>query len=227
MNCQLLIRGTVKTTIERVRPIVYQTRLQRIPPGLDDKVITAWNGMMIGTMAEAARVLGNQRYLDAATRAADFLLTTLSQPGNRLLRTYRKGKAHLNACLEDYAYLSEALIDLYEAGGEERYLHEAVCLAERIVEDFSDPRSREGSLPPPSDHESLILRSREGPDGATPSGNAVAASASSATVFSFQSRRFSGGCYQGHSSLWPPNRSNTTRLCEKLDGRRPLAQWSD
>ncbi|MGB0910665.1 MAG: thioredoxin domain-containing protein, partial [Nitrospirales bacterium] len=109
-------------TIERVRPMVYQARLQRVPPGLDDKIITAWNGMMIRAMAEASRVFGHQRYLDAATRAADFLLTTLAQPGNRLLRTYRKGKAHLNACLEDYAYLAEALIDLYEAGASERYL---------------------------------------------------------------------------------------------------------
>ena len=177
------------TTIERVRPKVYQFRLQRVPPGLDDKVITAWNGMMIGTMAEAARVLGNQRYLVGATRAANFLLTTLSQPGNRLLRTYREGKAHLNACLEDYAYLSEALIDLYEAGGEERYLHEAVCLAERIVEDFSD-QDQGGFFTTASDHESLILRSREGPDGATPSGNAVAASALARLSFHFNREDF-------------------------------------
>ena len=186
MNCS---SGELLTTIERVRPKIYQFRLQRVPPGLDDKVITAWNGMMIGTMAEAARVLGNQRYLDAATRAADFLLTTLSQPGNRLLRTYREGKAHLNACLEDYAYLSEALIDLYEAGGEERYLHEAVCLAERILEDFSDPEQG-GFFTTASDHESLILRSREGPDGATPSGNAVAASALARLSFHFNREDF-------------------------------------
>jgi len=171
-------------TIERVRPIVYQARLQRIPPGLDDKVITAWNGMMIGAMAEAARVLGNQRYLDAAQRAADFLLTTLSQPGNRLLRTYREGKAHLHACLEDYAYLAEALIDLYEAGASERYLHEAVSLAERILEDFSD-REHGGFFTTAVDHESLILRSREGPDGATPSGNAVASAALARLSFHF------------------------------------------
>ena len=171
-------------TIERVRPVVYQARSQRIPPGLDDKIITAWNGMMIGAMAEAARVLENQKYLETATRAADFLLTTLSEPGNRLLRTYRKGKAHLNACLEDYAYLAEALIDLYEAGASERYLHEAVGLAERIVEDFSD-EDQGGFFTTATDHESLILRSREGPDGATPSGNAVSASALARLAFHF------------------------------------------
>ncbi|GJL53607.1 MAG: hypothetical protein NPIRA02_07390 [Nitrospirales bacterium] len=174
----------LEATIERVRPLVYQARLQRIPPGLDDKVITAWNGMMIGAMAEAARVLGHQRYLDAAQRAADFLLTTLTRPGNRLLRTYREGKAHLNACLEDYAYLADALIDVYEAGTSERYLQESALLAERILEDFSD-HDQGGFFTTSSDHESLILRSREGPDGATPSGNAVAASALARLSFHF------------------------------------------
>ncbi len=180
------------TTIERVRPMVYQARLQRIPPGLDDKVITSWNGMMIGAMAEAGRVLGDQRYLDAATRTADFLLTTLVQPDNRLLRTYRQGKAHLNACLEDYAYLAEALIDLYEAGSSERYLHEAVGLAERIIQDFSD-QEQGGFFTTAIDHESLILRSREGPDGAIPSGNAVAASALARLSFHFNREDFREG----------------------------------
>ena len=86
--------------------------------------------MMIGAMAEAGRVLGIQRYVEGATRAADFILDTLARPESRLYRTYRAGKAHLEACLEDYAFLSESLIDLYEAGGQERYLHEASCLAE-------------------------------------------------------------------------------------------------
>ena len=106
-----------------------------------------------------------------------------------LLRTYRKGKAHLNACLEDYAYLAEALIDLYEAGASERYLHEAVGLAERIVEDFSD-QEHGGFFTTALDHESLILRSREGPDGATPSGNAVAASALARLSFHFDRGEF-------------------------------------
>ena len=93
--------------------MVYQARLKRVPPGLDDKIITAWNGMMIGAMAEAARVLGEPRYLSGATRAAEFLLSTVSRADGGLYRTYRKGKAHLNGYLEDYAYFTEALIDLY------------------------------------------------------------------------------------------------------------------
>ncbi|PJA78980.1 MAG: hypothetical protein CO149_02390, partial [Nitrospirae bacterium CG_4_9_14_3_um_filter_51_5] len=166
----------LRDTITRVRPTVYQARLKRVPPGLDDKIITAWNGMMIGTMAEAGRVFNHQPYLESAIRAADFLLTTLSRPGNRLWRTYRAGHAHLNACLEDYAYAVEAMIDVYEATGHERYLHKAVSLAERILEDFED-REHGGFFTTAANHEALIIRGREGADGATPSGNAVAASA--------------------------------------------------
>jgi uncharacterized protein len=163
-------------TIKRVKPMVYQARLKRVPPGLDDKIITAWNGMMIGTMAEAGRVFNHQPYLDGAIRAADFLLTTLARPESRLWRTYRAGHAHLNACLEDYAFAADAMIDVYEATGHERYLHEAVSLAERILEDFED-RVHGGFFTTAADHETLIIRGREGADGATPSGNAVAASA--------------------------------------------------
>jgi uncharacterized protein YyaL (SSP411 family)/aryl-alcohol dehydrogenase-like predicted oxidoreductase len=166
----------LRETIVRVKPAVYKARLNRVPPGLDDKIITAWNGMMIGTMAEAGRVLNSQLYLDGAIRAADFLLTALSRPESRLWRTYRGGHAHLNACLEDYAYAAEAMIDVYEATGHERYLHEAFSLAERILEDFED-REHGGCFTTPADHETLIIRGREGADGATPSGNAVAASA--------------------------------------------------
>lgn len=179
----------LQSTIDRVRPLVYQARLTRIPPGLDDKIITAWNGMMIGSMAEAGRVFNHQPYLDGAIRAADFLLTTLSRPDNHLWRTYRNGKAHLNACLEDYAYASEAMLEVYEATGIERYLHEAISLGERILEDFED-REHGGFFTTAVDHETLILRGREGADGATPSGNAVAASVLARLSFHFDREDF-------------------------------------
>jgi len=163
-------------SLDRARPKVYEARRRRVAPGLDDKVLTAWNGLMISAMAEGYRVLGERRYLEAAWRAADFLLGYLVGPDSRLLRTCRSGVAHLNAYLEDYACLCEALIDLYEAGGETRYLREAVRLAERLLSNFVDEES--GAFCTTShDHEALILRHREGMDGATPSGNAVAASA--------------------------------------------------
>ncbi len=179
----------LQQTIDRIRPLIYQARLKRIPPGLDDKIITAWNGMMIGTMAEAGRVFNHQPYLDSAVRAANFLLTTLSRPDNRLWRTYRNGKAHLNACLEDYAYAAEAMVEVYEATGVERFLHEAVSLAERIVEDFED-REHGGFFTTAIDHETFILRGREGADGATPSGNAVAASVLARLSFHFDREDF-------------------------------------
>ncbi len=179
----------LQQTIDRVRPLVYQARLKRIPPGLDDKIITAWNGMMIGTMAEAGRVFNHQPYLNGAIQAADFLLTTLSRPDNHLWRTYRKGKAHLNACLEDYAYAAEAMLEVYEATGIERYLYEAVALGERLIEDFED-REHGGFFTTAVNHETLILRGREGADGATPSGNAVAASVLARLSFHFDREDF-------------------------------------
>ncbi|MEW6543545.1 MAG: aldo/keto reductase [Nitrospirota bacterium] len=162
-------------SIESARLKVYGARRKRVPPGLDDKILTGWNGLMIRAMAEGARVLGEPRYRLAAERAADFLLCTLCRPDGGLYRTYRAGKAHLLACLEDYAFLAEGLVELYEAGGSERYLREAVRLAERITADFAD-EANGGFFTTAADHETLILRSREGPDGAAPSGNAVAAS---------------------------------------------------
>jgi uncharacterized protein YyaL (SSP411 family)/aryl-alcohol dehydrogenase-like predicted oxidoreductase len=162
-------------TIGRVRPLLYRARQQRVPPGLDDKIITAWNGMMISSMAEAGRVLDMDRYLDGARRAADFLLRVHRTADGTLLRTSRQGRAHLNAVLEDYAYFVEGLIDLYEAAGDERDLQAARQFAERIVELFRD-EEHGGFFTTASTHETLIVRGRDGADGATPSGNAVAAS---------------------------------------------------
>lgn len=166
----------LRRCIETGRAKLYEVRQRRIPPGLDDKVLTAWNGMMIGAMAEGFRVLGDARYLAGATRAADFLLTTLRRPDGGLFRTSRAGKAHLDAYLEDYAFLAEGLVDLYEAGGDVRYLREAERLAERVLVDFGDEAGG-GFFDTAAGHEGLILRHREGADGAIPSANAVASSA--------------------------------------------------
>ena len=164
----------LKETMHRVRPLLYEARKQRVPPGLDDKIITAWNGMMISAMAEAARVLGRPDYLDAAQRTANFLLQVHRTDGDRLYRTSRNGRAHLEAVLEDYAFLGEGLVDLYEAGGDDRYLDAARHLAERLLFSFQDDEQG-GFFTTAKEHESLIIRGREGADGATPSGNAVAA----------------------------------------------------
>ena len=169
-------RAAAEEIIERARAKVFAAREKRVKPGLDDKVLTAWNGLMISAFAEGYRVLGDPRYLDAAERAAEFIFSTLSDSAGRLLRTYRAGTAHLHAYLEDYAYVSEGLIDLYEAGGEPRWLREAQKLLELALEEFADEES--GSFYSTSkNHERLLMRYQDGADGATPAGNAVAASA--------------------------------------------------
>ncbi|HTU02579.1 MAG TPA: aldo/keto reductase, partial [Candidatus Sulfotelmatobacter sp.] len=165
----------LRRCVENGRARLYEVRRRRVPPGLDDKVLTAWNGMMIGALAEGHRVLGESRYLTAASRAAEFLLGSLRRPDGGLYRTYRGGKAHLPAYLEDYAFLAEGLLDLYEAGGHARFLREAIATAERMVADFGDPAGG-GFYDTAKGHEALIVRHREGADGAIPSANAVAAS---------------------------------------------------
>ena len=142
-------------------------------PGLDDKLLTGWNGLMIGAFAEAHRCLRDERYLDAATRAADFVLTELRDADGRLLRTHRAGKSHTSGHLEDYAYLSEGLLDLYEAGGGFTYFAAALDLAERVRSEFAAPEG--GFFSTATSHEKLIVRHREGHDGATPSPNSVMA----------------------------------------------------
>ncbi len=165
-----------RSRLDTARAEMYTHRNSREKPGLDDKILTSWNGLMIGALADGYRILGDERYLDAARRAANFLQSTLVSANGRLLRTYRAGTAHLNGYLEDYAYLSDALVDLYEAGGEITFLHEATRLVEEMVRSFAD--QDDGAFYHTSlDHESLIIRYREGSDGATPSFNAVAASA--------------------------------------------------
>ncbi len=175
--------------VARLRPLLYRARQQRVPPGLDDKIITAWNGMMIGAMAEGARTLHDDRYLEGATRAADFLLARHRGPDGRLFRTSRAGAAHVAGFLDDYACLTEGLIDLSEAGGGDRYLTEAVDVAQRLLNDFQD-KIQGGFFTTAEHHETLIVRGREGADGATPSGNAVAAFALARLSFHFDRQDF-------------------------------------
>ncbi len=167
---------TLQQRLDNLRSKIYEARSQRVKPGLDNKILTSWNGMMIRALASGARVLGDARYRHAAERAADFLLGTLIREDGGLFRTYRAGKAHLDGYLEDYAFLSEGLIELYESGGSVRYLREAERLLERTVTDFHDTQN--GSFyNTAAQHETLLMRFREGSDSATPSANAVTATA--------------------------------------------------
>src|SRR5690606_3480612 len=127
-------------SLERSKPLMLEARLRRVPPLLDDKVLTAHNGLMIGAMAFGYQVLGEPSYLKSATRAADYLWNHLRRQDGGLLRTARAGVAHLPAYLEDYAYLADGLVSLYEAGGEPRMLERALVLGERLLADFGEER---------------------------------------------------------------------------------------
>ncbi len=158
--------------VETIKARMFATREQRIKPGRDEKILAAWNAMMIAAFAEGYRALGDPRYLAAAERAIDFAMTRLWD-GRALRRSYKDGVARFNAYLEDYALMAGAMIDTYEASLDSRYLEQARALAEVILERFSD-REKGGFYFTSDDHEELITRAKPAFDGSTPSGNSAA-----------------------------------------------------
>lgn len=163
-------------TLARGRTALFAARQQRVAPGLDDKVLTSWNGLMLTAFADAARILGRDDYRQVAVAAANFLLSRLRDPhSGRLLRTYKDGRAKLNAYLEDHAMLAEGLLALYQATFELRWLQEAQALADLMLAHFWDA-DKGGFFSTSDDHEALIARPKEVVDNAMPSANASAAS---------------------------------------------------
>ena len=159
--------------IESSRLAMFAARECRVRPGRDEKILTSWNALMIGGMARAGAVFGRRKWVDSAQRAMDFLRATLWRDG-RLLATYKDGRAHLNAYLDDYAFLLAAAIDLVQADYSSRTLEFAQQLADALLIHFED-RDEGGFYFTSHDHEGLIHRSKVGHDNATPSGNGVAA----------------------------------------------------
>ncbi|MBP9663484.1 MAG: thioredoxin domain-containing protein [Pyrinomonadaceae bacterium] len=155
------------------RQKLFEHREKRIKPGRDEKVLTAWNGLMLAAFADAAGVLGSEDYLEIAKRNADFILTQLENDG-RLLRTWKDGQAKLNGYIEDYANVIDGLLVLYQVSGEARYLTDARRLADTMITEFWDPDGG-GFFFTSNDHEELVLRNKDFYDNATPSGNSVAA----------------------------------------------------
>jgi uncharacterized protein len=160
--------------LAEARQALLEARAQRVWPGLDDKRLASWNALAIAALADAGAVLDREDYLDAARAGAEFVLRSLRDPDGRLLRTYKDGRAHLNAYLEDHAFLLEALLALYESSFEGRWFGEAQALAETTIERFGDPE-RGGFYSTSSDHEELIARRKEVGDHPIPSGNSSAA----------------------------------------------------
>ncbi len=163
----------LQSRLAAARQKLLAVRKQRIPPGLDDKVLVSWNGLMIDAMASAAGALGEPRYLAAAQKAADFILTKLRKPDGRLLHAYRHGQAKFDGYLDDYACLANALVSLYEADFDARWINEAGALCDVMLERFSDKTSG-GFFYTADDHEELIARNKDVYDNATPSGTGMA-----------------------------------------------------
>ena len=143
-------------------------------PGLDDKVLVAWNGLMIEALADAAGALDEPRYLAAAQRAARFVLDEMRRADGRLLHTWRRGQARLDAYLDDYACLAAALVSLYQVDFDERWIDEATALVDSMLRRFEDAAAG-GFFYTATDHEALITRHKDLYDNAVPSGNSMAA----------------------------------------------------
>jgi len=160
--------------LAEARRALLAARGERVWPGLDDKRLASWNALAIAAFADAGAALGSEDYLDAAREAAGFVLGSMRDEQGRLLRTYKDGRARLNAYLEDHAFLLEALLTLYEATFEQRWFDEARALAETMIERFGDSE-RGGFFTTSGDHEELIARRKEIGDHPIPSGNSAAA----------------------------------------------------
>jgi uncharacterized protein YyaL (SSP411 family) len=160
--------------LDEARRKLYAARAERVWPGLDDKRVMSWNALAIAALADAGAVLGSDRYLDAAREAADFVWTRMRDPEGRLLRTFNRGEAKIDAFLEDYAFLLEALLVLYEATFEVRWFDAARETADAMIDRFADPE-RGGFFTTSADHEQLIARRKDIDDHPIPSGNSSAA----------------------------------------------------
>lgn len=163
----------LEKSLTRAREILFEVRKRRIPPLKDDKIITAWNGLMIAALAKAAQALDEPEYARAAAKAADFVLEKMQDPSGRLYRRYREGELANPGYLEDYAFLVWGLIELYEATFKLRFLEEALRLNRLMIDLFWDEKGG-GFYFTPRDGEALITREKEIYDGAVPSGNSVA-----------------------------------------------------
>jgi uncharacterized protein len=159
---------------ERIRPRLLEVREGRERPALDDKRLTSWNALMISALADAGVALGEPRYRDAAVACAEFLHSRMRDERDRLLRTYNDGHAKIDAYLEDHAFLLEALIALFEATCEQRWLEQAVAMADEMIARFADPE-RGGFYSTASDGETLIARRKDLEDSPIPSGSSSAA----------------------------------------------------
>ena len=150
-----------------------ETRNKRTQPGKDDKVLTAWNGLMISAFVKGYKISGKSKYLDVALTATDFYQEQFEKHGV-LQRVFKDGKSKLNAYLDDYAYLANAVVDMFEITGKQNYLNFAIKLSNHLIEHFWDDKNSNFFFTA-DDHEKLIIRPKSNYDLSMPSGNSVAA----------------------------------------------------
>ncbi len=158
--------------VQRGKTALRLVREQRVPPLLDDKVLASWNGLMLRAFAEAGAALGRQDYIEAGIKNATFLTTTM-MPGGKLLRTYREGEAKLPGFLEDYAFVADGLLALYESTFNPRWLDTALAMADAMIDLFWDEAAG-AFYDTGRDHEELVVRPRDVFDNAQPCGGSVA-----------------------------------------------------
>jgi uncharacterized protein len=163
----------VERRLADARARLFARRAERVAPGRDDKVITSWNGLMLSAFARAAAVFGDDAHRAAADRAADFLLARLRSDDGRLLRSFKDGRAKHAGYLDDYAFLAQGLLDLYQATGDPGRLEAAEALMGIVLARFAAPEG--GFYFTADDHEALVARTFTALDQSIPSGNAVAA----------------------------------------------------
>ncbi|MCX6635997.1 MAG: thioredoxin domain-containing protein [Acidobacteria bacterium] len=164
--------SAVKAAIEVARGKLLEARSRHPRPHLDDKILTAWNALMISALARGAQVLGEPRLAEAARRAADFVLSRLyDAPAGTLLRRFRDGDAAIGGFLDDYAFLAQALLDLYQMDFHPRWLEQALALTEKARELFEDASG--GAFFSAIAASDLVLRMKDDHDGAEPSANSI------------------------------------------------------
>ncbi len=160
--------------LESVRSRLFEVREERVHPLKDDKVLADWNGLMAGAMAFAGRVFDEQEWVQAAQKATEFVFEEMHTNSGRMLHRYREGDASIPAFLDDYVFMTTAMLELYDATFEPKYLERAVELQQQTYELFWDTK-RSGFFFTAADNEELLVRQKEIYDGAIPSGNSTAA----------------------------------------------------
>ncbi|MCI0360375.1 MAG: thioredoxin domain-containing protein [Planctomycetaceae bacterium] len=169
-----LTEAELEKQLAPIRQKLLAVRAKRVPPLVDTKLLAADNGLAIGGLADAGRILKEPRYIAAAEKAADFVLTKLRDDSGRLKRTYSAGQARLNAYVSDYAFVTDGLIKLHAATGDKKWLTAADELTQKQIELFADGTGG-GFFFTSSDHEALLARGKEIVDTAVPSSNSVSA----------------------------------------------------